>query len=56
MGGRFHGLVELLVNLAANVVLAEPYTHGKSTVNLRRPVAYAMMLPIPNGVWSASNR
>jgi len=50
MAERFHGLVELLVNLAANVALAEPYTHGKSTVNLRRPVAYAMMLPVPNVV------
>ena len=42
--------MELVVDLAANVALAEPYTHGKSTVNLRHPVAYAMMLRVPNVV------
>ena len=56
MAGRFHGSVELFVNFAGNVMLAEPYTHGKSTVNLRLQVAYAMMLPTPNLVWSTSNR
>ena len=47
MAGRFVGLVELLMKLVAIAVLAEPYTHGKSTVNLRRLLAYAMMIPIP---------
>ena len=30
------------------MVLAETYTHGKSSVNLRRLVACAMMLPFLN--------
>ena len=40
-------MVELVVKSAANAVLAEPYTYGKSRVNLRRLSGYAMMLTIP---------
>ena len=48
--------MELVVNLAGNVVLAEPYTHRKSPVSLRHRVAYAMMLLVLNVVWNTSNR
>ena len=47
MAERFHGVMELLVDLAANVASAEPYTDVKSTVNLRHPLAYTMMLRVP---------
>ena len=50
MAERFHGVMEPRVDLAANVASAEPYTDGKSTVNLRHPVAYTMMLPLPNAI------
>ena len=50
MAERFHWVMALLVDLAANVASAEPYTDGKSTVNLRHPLAYAMMLRVPNVV------
>ena len=57
MAGMFHTIVELFVKLAAKVLSAEPYTHGKQAVNLRRHVSYAMMIPtsyaIPNNALRA---
>ena len=50
-GGKFPRSArakDILANLVANVVLAETYTHGKSSVNLRHQVACAMMLPFLN--------
>ena len=38
-----HRMVEHFVKFAAKVLSAEPYTHGKYAVNLRRHVSYAMM-------------